>query len=933
MDDPWGSPWATNDSNPTFELEPPPRASTNLELPGRTLTRVRSSSNISPWATIDENGDAFGDWGASEPGLVLPPPTAATSSGGWSGWAAENGPNSSQTNLSVRAREGSLGLPSPSAWPGAPSPNFSQGKTLSRRSSDKSLFRQPSPDPWAAEFSQNRLSLPAAVHISAEQAAFSAPRRHEEAEEDGHHQFERKEDGAGLGLACEVEKMRDLETTPVPEQAEETEARQHRPEDEQQKEQDRELEDQPASPSDSRHSSISNESQHEERLDSPITSMDEDAKDRPSIPRRPSAKVQELVEMYDGLVKRKGSTLLVPDPALRRKRSRSRSRSMSIRSARTDDASDFGDFEDAEDFVPSRHHSLSGSPRPTSARGARLRSISRTSLRKAVVAAAPVTSPVLEEASNRFQDLRTKFGSVKFTPDFELVNKLFDVAKLDKEQPAAKDYSLDAIDGIIKDNFTTVSERKTWYRISRPGTMRKHDMGDDDNYRRVTWTDSKVREDATKIVRRWTEEDTYTGRPAMGGGPMIKGGGFNWDSKTEMREPLSFDQIFGKRKSIQPPKAAAAQIHRPLSLQPQSTRPSHSRTSSVGVKSLPPRSPLSIPAPPAGPAFGWSSEANGSLTPTSSRPSGQYVRQSLDVNSVTSGTSRASSIHEPESRHSLQLAPPPTAPPVELPTKSRDPVQAVRDDNDDEWGEMVASPADENRPSSALFDSSMNGSMASLSITSAAPPATIPDTRTTLDAVALKLQGGQAIAKNDDPNPSGAVASVPVDIWDFSAFDSKPAALAISPTTTSKPEFNFDTPLQSPTLTTSSRTGSPASFQLSKPPTPKIPPPRTGSSASIHNSKPLTPPVSFRPQHGPSSSLSMIRPSPLHNVITPKTPSSKIASLVCLPPRVVSPAIASPVNSPLKAVTFAEAEEGNTEEIAAARRIVDGLPNLSYMLR
>lgn len=914
MDDPWGSPWATNDSNPTLELEPPPRASTTLELPGRTLTRVRSSSNISPWATIDENGDGLGDWGASDPALILPPPTAAASSGAWSGWGGDNGPNSSQTNLSVRVREGSLGLPSPSAWHGAPSPNFSSfnhGKTLSRRSSDKSLFRQPSPDPWAAEFSQSRLSLPAAVHISAEQAAFSTPRRREEVEENDQRESHRKE---GKG-----------------EHGEENKARQHGPENEQRKEYDREPEDQAASRSDSRHSSISNESNCQERLDSPITSMDEDAKDRPSKPRRPSAKVQELVGMYDGLVKRKDSTLLVPDPALRRKRSTSRS--MSIRSARTDDASDFGDFEDVEEFVLSRDPSLSGSPRPTSARGAHLRSISRTSLRKTAAAAPPITSPVLEEASNRFHDLRAKFGPVKYSPDLELVDKLFDVEMLDQEQPAVKDYSLDAIDGIIKDNFTTVTERRTWYRISRPGTMRKHDMGDDDNYRRVTWADSKVKEDATKIVRRWIEHDSYTGRPAIGGGPMMKSGGFNWDSKADAREPLSFDQIFGKRKSVQAPKAAAAQIHRPLSLQPQSTSSSHTRNSSVGVKSLPPRSPLSIPAPPTGPAFGWSTGANGSLTPASSRPSGQYVRQSLDINSVTSGTSRPSSIHEPESRNSSQLAMPPSAPrQVEPPKKSKDPVQAVKDDNDDEWGEMVASPAEEKRPSSVVFDSSMNGSMASLSITSVALSSTTPDTRATLDAVSSKLQDGQTTAKKDDPNPSGADASAPVDVWDFSAFESKDSALSIPPTTTSKPEFDFETPLQSPTLTIPSRTGSPASFQLSKPPTPKIPPPRTVSPASVHNSNTPTPPGPFRPHHGSSSSLSVVRPSPLHNVITPKPSSSKTASPAGLPPRVASPVMASPLNSPLKAVTFAEEEE-TPEDVATARRIVDSLPNLSYMLR
>lgn len=933
MDDPWGSPWATNDPNPI--LEPPPRASTNLELPGRTLTRVRSSSSISPWATIAEDGDGFGDWGASEPSLALPPPTAAMSSGGWSGWGGENGPmsNSSQTNLSVRAREGSLGLPSPSAWPGAPSPNLSHGKTLSRRSSAKSLFRQPSPDPWATEFSENRLSLPAAVHISAEQAAFSTLGRLDEVRLDDADKLKSEESEPGHDIGAEKQNNSDLDATPISQQKQGPKAT---PANEQHREYGREVDDHPDSLSNSRRSSISNDSRPDERLDSPLTSTDEDSKDRPALARRPSVKVQELVEMYDGLVTRKNSgTLLAPNPSPHRQRSASRS--MSIRSARTDDASDFGDFEDAEGFVPSRQPSISGSPRPTSARGAHLRSISRSSLRKSSAVAPPITSPVLEENSGRFEELRAKFGPVTFAPDVELVDKLFDVEKLDKEQPAAKDYSLDAVDGIIKDSFTTVSERKTWYRISRPGTMRKHDMGDDDNYRRVTWAGSTVREDATTIVRRWTEEDTYTGRPGMGGRPTVKGGGFNWDSTTETREPLSFDEIFGKRKSVQSPKTAAAQIRRPLSLQPQPIRPPHSRTLSADVKSLPPRSPLGIPGPPAAPIFGWSSGANDTLTPASSRPSGQYVRQSLDVSSITSGSSRPPSIREPPSRNSLQLAPPPSVPPLDTFKKSKDPVQAVKEEEeDDEWGEMVASPAEENRPSSMLFESSMDGSIASLSATSTAPCATVRDTRSTLDAVSSKLENGHIAPEKDGGVVSQAVTAAPVDIWDFSAFDSKlETAPAIPPSTTSKPEFDFDTPLQSPTPTVPSRIGSPASLQLSKPSTPVIPP-GTGTPASIQVSNPSTPPMPFRSQHGSTSSLSLGRPSPLHNVITPSNPTPKLPSAISLPARAASPALTSPVKSPLKAVTFAEVTSENEEdpaEVAAAKRVVDGLPDLLYMLQ
>lgn len=904
MDDPWGSPWATNDSNPTLEL--PPRASTTLELPGRLLTRNRSSSSISPW-TVEE--DAVNDWAGSDTGLALPPTAAAANNGSaWSGWGGDNGFNSSQTQLSARAREGSLGLPSPS-WPPAPSPGLHPTKTVSRRSSSRSLSRQPTPDPWASEVSEDRLSLPAAVHIAAEQTAFSTLDSHDEVEEndlgksgkddtntaatiDG----EQVEAGPGEPEAdVEVEQTKmAVEHTGEPVGIDESEHNE---------------DDHTGSPRSSRHSSISNDSHQEERLDSPITSMDEDTKDRPQIPRRSSTKVHEMVELFDGMAKRKDSnTLLVPDPHGARRRSSARSVS-SIRSARTDDASEFGDFEDAEGFgsaVPSRQPSVSGS-RPTS-RAGRLRSTSKVSLRNAASATAGLAapSPIPEEPS-KFEDVRARFGLVTFTPDAGLVDKLFDVAKLDKEQPPFKDYSLDTVDGIINDSFTTISERKTWYRISRHGTMRKHDLGDDDNYRRVTWAGSKVKEDATNIVRRWMQEDTYyAGRPKAGGGPKSRGGGFDWDSNNSKAEALSFDEIFGKRKSIQTPRLATTQAPRPLSLQ----APAHSRDPSVGVKSLPPRSPLSIPAPSVAPAFGWSTGGSGASTPVSVRPP-SLMRQSFEASSAMSDTSRPPSVREPEARSSLQLLPPPARP---LPkSTSMDTEQPSRDDDagddDDEWGEMVASPVTDTGPASSFFQGSLNDSLANLAVTSTALPAPQPEPSINVATSTLKIDTQIAPTQSI---PASSIAGE-VDVWDFSAFDNTTIMPAIPPTAISKPEFGFDTPLQSPTLSIPSRTSSPASVHASKPPTPIIPQARPGSPA-FDSPRAPTPPASFRPQHSSKSSLSLVRPSPLHHVLTPDLPS---------PDPVV------PINAPAKTVSFAE----ETVDEGAVRQVVDGLPDLSYMLR
>ncbi|KAK7713192.1 hypothetical protein SLS63_012095 [Diaporthe eres] len=563
-------------------------------------------------------------------------------------------------------------------------------RTISRRSSSRSLFRQPSPDPWAVEFSENRLSLPTPALVSAEQAAFSTLDRHEEEKEEDMAKI--KEDEKAEVAAPATALTQDYETTQLSDRTRDEDVGAVTNTGDEAVKRENEEGTNTRSLSDSRHSSMSAESHPDDRPDSPITSMDEDARDRPRIPRRPSAKVQELVHMYDGMVEPKDNTLSVPIAPSGRQRSTSRG-AASIRSTRTEDISEFGDFEDAESLgsaPPSRKPSVGGSPRPGSSRSGPARS--------ALNAKPSAPAPIPEERSHMFQDLRAKFGPVVFTPDLESVDKLFDVAKLDAEQPSAKDYSLDAVDEIIKDSFSSVSERKTWYRISRPGSMRRHDLGDDENYRRVTWPVSKMREETNKIVRRWMEEDSG-GRPSFGGGNSVKGGAFNWDTKSE---PLSMDQIFGKRKSAQPPKLASAAVPRPLSLQPKSAA-AHSRNLSAEVTSLAPRSP--------------------GLAPPSSAPS-------VGSNAL------------------------------------------VEDEEDEEWGEMVASPMESSRPVSGIFDLGMNSSMAELSTKDPSPAAPFNDTAATLVAVASKLEHDEAPKKAHQQPPAPST-----DMWDFSAFDTTLRAL------------------------------------------------------------------------------------------------------------------------------------------------------------
>ena len=76
----------------------------------------------------------------------------------------------------------------------------------------------------------------------------------------------------------------------------------------------------------------------------------------------------------------------------------------------------------------------------------------------------------------------------------------------------------------IRINTNYCDSRKAWYRISRDGTVGKHNSGGDD-YIRVAWPKSKVRADVCEIVNRWIREGRFSVNGAMGGersyGPMF----------------------------------------------------------------------------------------------------------------------------------------------------------------------------------------------------------------------------------------------------------------------------------------------------------------------------------------------------------------------------------------------------------------------------
>ncbi|PHH63381.1 hypothetical protein CDD81_5982 [Ophiocordyceps australis] len=115
-------------------------------------------------------------------------------------------------------------------------------------------------------------------------------------------------------------------------------------------------------------------------------------------------------------------------------------------------------------------------------------------------------------------------ASVSFSIDLSHLDSIFPTCPAPPSPPPAEPLPT----SIPQDSFTTVAERKAWYRISRLGSLRKHRDAKDDSYVRVRWAGSQVREHTLDIVRRWKDEDT---RGQSKSGVRSGGGavGFNWD--------------------------------------------------------------------------------------------------------------------------------------------------------------------------------------------------------------------------------------------------------------------------------------------------------------------------------------------------------------------------------------------------------------------
>lgn len=270
------------------------------------------------------------------------------------------------------------------------------------------------------------------------------------------------------------------------------------------------------------------------------------------------------------------------------------------------------------------------------------------------------STPPTDEATEDNALSHSPRTSISYPVDFSSLNILF------PNTQAATNTPEELPESIIKESFTSVSQRKAWYRVSRFGSIRKHNGGDDDNYVRVAWKNSTIRKDTLATVRRWMEEDRIGGRVVLGR-RLGHGGGsmFNWDSEAP---PVEIGELLARKK--QKPKGHA-----------------HAQQSSATLAGTV-TSPIIA-------SFGWSSSVPSS--PATERISSEWHAKSSRLPETTvrdKAEETRVSVDMPESNQSPKPSTAQVVPSALAPIP-------VSQDEDDDWGDMVSCPTVE---STAAFD-------------------------------------------------------------------------------------------------------------------------------------------------------------------------------------------------------------------------------------
>ncbi|OHF01972.1 hypothetical protein CORC01_02850 [Colletotrichum orchidophilum] len=741
MDDPWGSPWASTDNanapstSPSKNIiEPPPPAflstPSNLNLP----------SSQSAW--LDD--DAFGDWASPDPGQ-------ATNASPWT-WGNEATPIEGLTpSYEPKPRRKS----STPRWPRSrsPSPGLRPPITPNIAPHSASLA-QPSPDPWANHVSTYTKDDPEPLadlpHIPD-----VPPVTHEQSEvgvglkdtpnafEKGFTAHETIRTQFAEPLAEPIQEYLQFSETPIFDRFPTTHER---------------VRDTAQSSGSASASSVNGDENDEDdendendelpearHADSPITSIEDNVLPK-ATQRKASGKVLELVEMYDGIAKR---TTDIPERAPSLQRSVSRDLDVGQEDLSGHEFNKDGRIEGNQGLQGSRDTSESTQEEP------------------------------FDEGSNAAQESVDNGRPTR--PDHESFK--VDLQNLEHLLPdTSMDASIspeDVPDRVIQDSFASISERKMWYRLSRHESLRKHNAGDDDNYVRVNWANSTLRQDTLKTVRRWIEEDSFGGRPFRGGLARTAGGkSFGWDATTAA-SPVDLDRVFGRKAKRRAP------VH----------RPTHSIGALPSLSATPilPDTTGGMPALGQGngnwqdlATFGWSS-GPGDIKSTTGTAMQKPRAAGIPLPLAFTGFDNTPKSHASLPAFIKPIAPTPL--PAVRATSLEEVDDADADAEDDDWGDMVSPTTAEATDSTSLpktsWDSFSTNPLAD--VTSMPPPGGSLTNHP--DADALRTGNNK---ENDSRNKSG--------VWDFGNVISSPAPASTSSAAAGLPQSQ-DGPL-SPSIST-----------------------------------------------------------------------------------------------------------------------------------
>jgi len=684
MDDPWGSPWADETQTPRpVELKEDDFA-VKPTTPVKAASLALEQKTNSPWDDADDDG--FGDWTVGTPekgnGLGL--------DGADDGWQS-NVEERLGYGLTVDSSQASSGTWNNVAEvPADGMPKLAP--SLLPKPSD--ILRQPSPDPWAVATDLEDKDVATAIlpedqddeRNADDDFILESTFEKEIAVDVPAGVAEDKElpgaFGNGIPTGTETKVVDDerseLNVESVLEPLARAEQNGNIPEAEH-------ISSRPSS-------SPSDQSHHNDTAqDSPRTSLDEELK-RPPTARKVSTKVQELVEHFDGLAKQEEAT----EPIVGRSGSLDSKTENAKDVDEADDEEDIDDFGDFED-VQSEIEEPMDEGKAVDPDKSPVVEDSETKLQE------PMTTSIREKPETRVHP--RDLGPVEFTFDTTALDQLY--SGVEKAKPPSE--KLFIPDVVPHDSFSSTEERKTWYRISRYGTMRKYNTGADENYIRVNWIQSQVRTETLKIVARWIEEDRISGRVVLGG--ASKGSSiFGWNDSKAAPVPLAtaFATKSGKQKVIVSEPTAEIPREWPKGLvrtrsksgSPKSTQ--KSSTKPITTEDPKPQSPVAD--------FGWNA-----ATPNVQEVEPQKTMHKKKLSGSISRTPAAGKIgpatQADPNRISSPLAEPLTRaipingiPPrphsIAHTSMSVPPSLGTSNtaNDDDDWGELVSSPSTSTLP-------------------------------------------------------------------------------------------------------------------------------------------------------------------------------------------------------------------------------------------